>query len=770
MNMKIDKLIVFLIFSIVSVCNVNAQAVIGKVVSSEGFPIEGATVVMQTLDSMFVEGVATDSLGMFYLGDSLDAYRLIVQHISYETYEGMFEREKELEVRLERENNMLSEVVIEAERPLVKMKEGRISYDLPHILEGKVVSNIYESLLHLPGVREQDGSLVLAGSTGCTILINGQMTSMPTENLIAVLKMLPTDRIQSVEVMYSTPPQYHIRGAAINVVLKEEGGDSRQSGKLQGQVNTAYTQKHYGNYMAGGALQYASGRFLMDFNYSYGLNKERSGMDIFSRHHLKDGTVTDIEQLNKGNKKINEHNLKASLGYKLSEESRIGMVYTSQIVTGMKNNEFSDGTFSNSTNHKDNKRPVQMQNLAVDYVSGFGLKVGTEYTHYKNRMEQLFSEYMENDENEFTVDSKQGIDRYRFYADQSHSLASWKLNYGAQFMYAVDHSSQLYHSMIGEDMTTLNMNSRLKEYTGDLYVGFEKNFENKLSLAASLTGEYYHFADTKEWNVFPALEATYMFSPTHIMQVSFSSDKVYPSYWEQHGGTSYLNGYAEIHGNPYLRPYKNYSGQLNYIYKGKYILTAYYNRQKDYFIQLPYQSSERLVLLYQTLNLDYKQVVGLNLILPFKAGKVLDSRLTLNGFYDKVKASHFHDVSFKKENWVFYIQLDNTVNVSSKPNIKLEISSAYITENIQGPATLSSLWKVDAGLKWTFWKDMAELRLKGTDLFNTWMPDMTMKYTSQDLKMNMRPDSRAVSLSFTWRFGGFKDSYKKPDSSRFGIK
>ncbi len=766
MNTKIALLFFFLL----SVCQMNAQVIKGEVVSTEGVPVEGATVVMQTLDSLFVEGVCTDSLGIFSLKSDIEAYRLIVQHILYETNEQVYKREKNLVIQLKERSNDLSEVVVKGERQVVKLVDGKISYDLPHILEGKVVSNIYESLLHLPGVREQNGSLLLAGSTGVTILINGQMTSMPTENLIAALKMLPYDRIQSAEIMYSTPPQYHIRGAAINVVLKEEGTGDGQTEKLQGQANTAYTQKHYGNYTAGGSLQYTSANFSMDLNYSYDLNKERSGMDIFSKHQLKNGSVTDIEQSNRGNKKANEHNIRTSLGYKLSENSNISATYTSQIVTGMNNNEFSWGTLSNSVNHKNNVKPVQMHNLAFNYTSGLGLKAGVEYTRYKSCIGQHFSEYMESDKNEFTADAGQYIDRYRFFVDQSHRLASWTLNYGGQFMYAKDHSSQLYNSMIGEDMTAINMNSCLKEYTGNLYIGFEKNIGNKLSLSASITGEYYHFADTKEWNVFPALEATYMISPGHIMQLSFSSDKVYPSYWEMHGGTSYLNSYAEIHGNPYLNPYKNYSGQLNYIFKGKYVLTAYYNRQKDYFVQLPYQSADRLVLLYQTLNLDYKQVVGLNLIIPFNAGNVLDSRLTLNGFYDKVKASHFHDISFNNDNWVFFAQLDNTINISSKPNIKLEITGSYITENIQGPSTLSALWKVDAGLKWTFCKDMAELRLKGSDLFNSWMPDMTMRYASQNLKMNMIPDSRAVSLSFVWRFGGYKDSGKKLDSSRFGIK
>jgi hypothetical protein len=135
-----------------------------------------------------------------------------------------------------------------------------------------------------------------------------------------------------------------------------------------------------------------------------------------------------------------------------------------------------------------------------------------------------------------------------------------------------------------------------------------------------------------------------------------------------------------------------------------------------------------------------------------------------------VKSSHFHDISFAKDNFVFYSRLDNTVNISSKPNIKLEINGAYISKNIQGPAELTSLWRLDAGLKWTFLRNAAELRLKGTDMFNSWTPNMTMKYDTQNLRMDIIPDARAVSLSFTFKLGNYDKTRKEFDSSRYGTK
>lgn len=56
----------------------------------------------------------------------------------------------------------------------------------------------------------------------------------------------------------------------------------------------------------------------------------------------------------------------------------------------------------------------------------------------------------------------------------------------------------------------------------------------------------------------------------------------------------------------------------------------------------------------------------------FKAGSVLDSRLTLNGYYDKMKSRHYHDISFDKDNFAFYANMDNTFHISSEPNLKAE--------------------------------------------------------------------------------------------------
>lgn len=91
----------------------------------------------------------------------------------------------------------------------------------------------------------------------------------------------------------------------------------------------------------------------------------------------------------------------------------------------------------------------------------------------------------------------------------------------------------------------------------------------------SLMGEYYKLAGDEEWTLFPQAQLTYQHSARHIFQLAFSSDKQYANYWDKQDYIRYADGYTEVHGNPALKPYNNYTGQLSYILKQKYIYSLF---------------------------------------------------------------------------------------------------------------------------------------------------------------------------------------------------
>lgn len=744
-----------------------AQVIAGRVTDLNNHPIELAVVIIQTNDSVYVNSTYTDSLGSFSVKADISPFLLTVQHLLYETYQSTYDSLTIGNIQLNEKNQMLSEVSVTRERPLAKVVDGKITYSMPHLLKDKMATSAYEAILELPGVREQSGKIQLAGTNGVTVIINGKTTNMGESQLENLLKNMPKERIQEAEIMYSAPPQYHVRGAVINLVLKS---DTFETPKLQGQVNALYNQGYYANFQGGTTLVYNTPKHATDFMYSFGYHRERTGEDILS-HHLYDGKTYKIEQFDRGHTRLPIHTIRLGNDWRLNDKNKLSFAYTSEIQQWTHPFTSSVGTYSDSENRKKSDKPIQMHNLSLDYTSGFGLNAGIDFTTYINHTTQYYQEKKPGKEDAFNAKSQQDIRRLSVYADQSHkSGKGWILNYGTKFSFASDKSSQVYHSLHEHDWSASNSYSKLDEYVYDLYTGFSKSFSDNLSVNASLTGEYYKHKEIDYWSLFPMMEITYRVHPSHILQLSVSSDKTYPSYWEMQNTVSYLNGYTEIQGNPDLRPSRLYSAQLNYILKNKYIFTLYANYIDNNFNQLPYQSSERLVLIYKTLNFNYSSKLGLNVIIPFKTSSVLDSRLTLNGYYDKMKCDNYHGISFNKDNLAFYAELNNTFNLSSKPTIKAEVSGSYITRNIQGPMTISSMYNVDAGLKWISPNGKAEVSLKVNDMFNSWVPkDLNLQYKTQDLHMRMIPDSRRVSLSFIYKFGDFKaKEHKEVDSSRFG--
>lgn len=759
----------FIISAILSLCinNVYAQKITGVITDRDNNPIEFATIVLQTTDSVFLNSAYTDSVGRFSIKTDTLPVIITIQHLMYETYQKKCNTKAIGSIQMNEKSQMLSEVSIIGEYPLVRVIDGKMTYNMSQLLTDKMATSIYDAILKLPGIHIQKGTFQLIGANNVTILINGKKTNMDENQLNNLLKNMPKERIREAEVMYSAPPQYHVRGAVINLVLDNAIYDTQQ---LQGQINTLYNQGYYKNFQGGVTILYNTPKTLTDFLYSFGYNQVRTGQEIISQHIFND-QVSDINQSDRGYSVKPIHTIRLGNDWLINDKDKITLAYTAEIQPWMRSFNSSNGTYSDSENKKNTDKPVQMHNIALNYTSGFGFSTGIDFTSYKNHTTQHYRERMEGKEDFFDARSKQDIRRLSFYADQSHSLGKgWTLNYGTKFSFASDKSSQIYHSSVSHNWSDYDSDSQLNEYTYDLYAGFSKRFANNLSLNASLTGEYYKHKKIDYRSLFPMMEITYTANPVSVFQLSVSSDKVYPSYWEMQNTTSYLNGYTEIQGNTDLRPAKNYSFQLNYIWKSKYIFTLFANYTDDFFCQIPYQSSDRLMLIYKTLNFNYSAKLGFNMMIPFRISRIFESRFILNGYYDKMKSDHYYDLSFTKNNLAIYTNLDNTFTISSKPNIKAELSGSYISRNIQGPMTINAMYRIDTGIKWTFNRNKAELSLKVNDIFNSWAPkELNLQYQTQNLRMKEVVDSRRIYLSFTYRFGDFKPkAHKEVDQSRFG--
>ena len=440
------QIVILTVSLMVAATRLAAQEVKGRVTDKDRQPIEGATVVMQTPDSVFVDGVTTDSLGGFVFHRTLKRYRLIFQHLLYKSVVKDYDAAGDMGVVTmdEQDAYALDEVVVRAERPLVKAENGALTYDVEALAEKTTASNAYEVLTRLPGVWEQGGSLSLIGAGSVTVVLNGRPSSMSGEQLANLLKNTSVSNVEKAEVMYSAPAKYRVRGAVINLVLKNRKSEEPF---LRGEVGADFTQARYAQGNGRMSLSFGRRKVTADVLYAADYTRRRTGYDFIS-HHTLGGVVHEVEQYNTGLRRKLTHNIRTSLDYRITENDHLNMAYTAAVTPNIKTVENSTGSLSESSNVR--KGDEQMHNFNLDYTARWGMNVGLDYTSYSYPSVQEFSNRAGNVEQEFLADSRQRINRWNVYAGQMHVLPQdWSLNYGINFSSANEKSPQFYHSQDG---------------------------------------------------------------------------------------------------------------------------------------------------------------------------------------------------------------------------------------------------------------------------------------------------------------------------------
>jgi len=657
----------------------------------------------------------------------------------------------------------LPEVMVTGQRPLVKATQGKLVYDLPRLIDNMPVDNAYDAIKELPGVAESDEQLMLAGQN-VTVILDGKVSTLTTEQLNALLKSIPAGRIEKAEVMYSAPARYQVRGALINILLKKEESENPS---LQGELFGDYRQKYYEATKTRTSLLYSSSKFSADFLYSYNYGRNIFLTDKKALHTLSDGTVYPMNNQEDSHSRGNKHDLRLGVDYDFSKDHQLSLVYNANFLNGH-NIGWVEGSQISDTRTRSTS---SLHNLRLDYRVPFGMKAGAEMTYYESPSTQLLHSTLNDEQLDFLSKDAQRINRWKFFLSEEQTLGKgWGLNYGGIYTTSIDHSHQYYYDT--ETGALLpdqdNMTSRRREQTWNFYTGINKSFGSKFSFDASFAIEQFHTVVWNDWNFFPTLNLNYTPSAGNVWQLSFTSDKTYPEYWATQDAISYMGGgYSEVQGNPYLRPSINYQTQLMYVLKSKYMFSLWCGYEKDDFKQSLYQSPARLVEIYKFFNSNFDQQAGLQVVIPFIVKNVLNSRVTLVGVYDRQKNDLFWDIPYDRHVYYGMAYMSNTLTVSNNPDIKFTLTGMIRSKAIQGIYDLPSSGNLDAGLRYSFAKGKAIVMLRCNDIFETAQISPRIRYATQNVTNNYT-SFREFGISFTYKFGGYKEKEREAvDTTRF---
>ena len=659
----------------------------------------------------------------------------------------------------------LPEVMVKGSRPIVKAERGMLSYNMPLLLKQLPADNAYEALTRIPGVSDATGSISFSGNE-VTLIINGQATTLTQEQLTERLKAMPAAQLAKAEVMLSAPARYHVRGMAINIVTKDYAGTNQLSGQIIGGMR----QNKYANEFGNLYLSLQRGKFGLDAQYKYVNGNSYGESSRIANHPLGNNRVYYNDETGQKSFGIT-HDYRLGMNYAFSKNHRLDVAYTGHWDKTCSNSNTTGSSISGM--HHDSHE--YLHNVDVNYSLPFGLTLNGSYTYYRTPQQQALDGTMHTDESmseterNLTSGSEQTINKWMFTADQTHSLAhGWGLSYGVKGQFT---SNKSYQTTIDKDGTiqpngtsSVDNNERI----WNIYAGFSKQINKALSLEASVAAEQYHSPIWDKWRIYPTLNALWNVNDNHLLNLSFSSNSEFPSYWSTMSNVFYSSTYSEIHGNPDLKPFSYYNVNLMWQIKRRYTLMAFASLKPDYFVQLPYQTTERMAVIMKETNFDYSNSYGLQASVIFNAGKWLNGNVFAVGTYKHDKSSNFFDLPFNRKKLSVILGGTASVKLCNTQDLRLILNPFFQSKAIQGVYDISPIFRMNAKLQWTSHDGKWGLRINGNNIFNN-LYDTRSVQGNQDYRMKVNYNWASVTFAVIYKFGGYKEkTVKEVDTSRMG--
>ena len=659
----------------------------------------------------------------------------------------------------------LPEVIVKAEKPIVKLVQGKMVYNMHNLLEKLPADNAYEALTRIPGVSDATGSISLLGNE-VTLIINGQATTLTQEQLTDRLKAMPAAQLAKAEVMLSAPARYHVRGMAINIVTKDNAGTNRLSGQMVGGLQQSRYSTGFGNLY----LSIQRGKFGLDAQYQYVNGNSYVESSHIANHPLGNKRVNYYDETWQKSFGIT-HDYRLGMNYAFSKNHHLDIAYTGNWKKASSNSQTTG--LSVSRVHLDSHE--YLHNVDLNYSLPFGLTLSGSYTYYRTPQQQWLDGTMQADENmteterNLTSGSEQTINKWMFTADQTHSLAhGWGLSYGVKGQFASNKSYQNTLDKKGNILPNATSSVDINERIWNMYAGFSKQVNKAISLEASVAAEQYHSPMWNKWRIYPTLNALWGINENHLLNLSFNSNSVFPNYWSTMSNVFYSSTYTEVHGNPDLKPYSYYNVNLMWQIKRRYTLMAFASLRPDYFVQLPYQTADRMAVIMKETNFDYSNSFGLQASAIFSAGKWLNGNVFAVGTYRHDKSSRFFDLPFDREKLSAIFGGTASVKLCEAQDLRLILNPFFQSKAIQGVYDISPIFRMNAKLQWSSHDGKWGLRLNDDNIFNNFFDTRSVQ-GNQDYRMKINFNWSTVTFAVVYKFGGYKEKkVKEVDTSRMG--
>ena len=556
------SILLLLSFEFLSICQVMAQGIKGKIVDETGSPVSFANVVLlNRQDSSFVKGTISGEDGDFVIGSSCVNGIIKVSSVGYKT---AFKdcKGEDVTVVLAEGSKMLGEVVVKSSLPKTILKDGGMKTTVAGSVLEK--SGTMENLLdRIPNVSAQNGSIKVFGRGEPLIYINGKQMRDKSE-----LDRLHSDNIKSVEVITNPDARYPASAkAVICITTKKPQGEGLG---IDASTTGEYDEKD--NFGGNGRL---------NVNYRKSCLELGAYTSAAKQYQPDYKDVQQITYLDKTwNQKSNVRqtgvtesmNYRMDASYQIDANNSIGANFSylrnpEESWYGEMNTSILQDEILSERNLSHADLSGQRSNLSsniyyIGKIGKLGIDFNADWLWDKAYQDDVTNEHFQEigkDGQDQTVRSV--TNKYNHLLASklvlTYPLLGGDLSLGGEFsnVHRTSKMTVVPANLVDDD------NSRVTESLTSSFLSYSRDFGD-LSLEAGLRYEYIDFnyyeygkriaSQSKTYgNWFPSLSLSWPVGNAQ-MQLSYSTDIKRPSYQNLRSAIQYDNRYTYETGNPLL--------------------------------------------------------------------------------------------------------------------------------------------------------------------------------------------------------------------------
>lgn len=761
-------------------------------------PLDYATVVLVNPETgvPLLIGTTTDENGSFVISNAPSGKYIIrismVGSITQEREITVTDSEVNIgKIELAEDSKLLQEVVVTGQKSQMSVKTDRKVFNVSSNIT-TIGASAEELLAAVPSVNvSTDGDISLRGNANVLVWINGKEMGMNVDNRAQILRQIPGESIESIEVMTNPSSKHSSEGTAgiINIRLKEDHRNG-YFGNAEANVDTRGTAN-------------------VNFNINYNTGKFESFAGIgLKTQHLPGGSTSyrryddDCFLKSDGDNKKNENSMFLRLGTNFKPNEK-NTVYLNAIGTlGHKWGHTVTNHISNlpeqwieNINRMRESGDTRGANIMMGYKHTFQsdhyIDMNVSYNIWQGPSENLSHENeIWSDGTEETIWRGQyqdvNISNWEAAIDYSNRVLPWlTLEAGYKGNYNHENSPASYSSSMNEQhLEALDELYNRFKYDTDisaLYVNFSGSYE-RLTFSAGLRGELWNISTRSlgygqtdvdvapfkknDFALFPSASIGWSFLHDNELKLNYSR-RIRRPFGPQLNTFENIADPSEVHlGNPSILPEYSNAVELSYIKTwSEHLLSVsgYLRSNTDMISHIsflaPMASDPNMnTMYYGHANVGNMLNTGVEIISRNTLFSSLTITTTLNMYNSHLKAWDtsypLHENLYKvhgnsQDRFVWDVRCMASLRLPWDMNF--QATGRYNSRSVTAQGTLEADWDVEAGVRKRIGAWDVSLLCK--DIFNSKKSHNILYGNEYTQSISKWSGGRTLRLAVTYTFG-----------------